>query len=318
MTKVEIRKLLKERYYVASGKSNRQIKKIRRRNNVTGSIFVFTPILILFIYVFAAFGIAIWLSFYAGRLDPSLSKIRYVGWANWGLLFNQQKSIFLIAIKNTFIYASITTGFNIIGALIISSILNSKTVKKKNIFMTFYFLPQVTSGIAVAIIFIKLTGTNSFFGFNIIKNPSDAIWIMIISSVWTGISGGLVTFNTAFSGIDSTQYESASLDGAGTFKKFLRITVPSLGPILAYTVVTSIIGGMGVFDQAYVMSVAGGDSSSVMTWTLLGFARIIGLPNSGSGFAPNVGLGVATLVLLGITIFVLTRIANIIRPLERK
>lgn len=319
MNQKNIRQMMKERYYEASGKGNRDIRKIMRRDMAVGTIFTLAPIVVIGIFVFAAFGIAIWLSFYSGKLDPSFKHIKYTGLKNWSLLFNEEKPIFVKAIKNTLLFAAVTTACNIVGALIIASLLNSKTVgKRKNTFMVLYFLPQITSGIASAIIFIKLTGKNTVFGLDLISNPHDAIWVIIIASIWGGISGGIITFNSAFSGVDPSQYESASLDGASTWVKFKSITVPALGPILSYTIITSIIGSMGVFDQAFIMNVVGADSSSVMTWALLGFGHIQGLQGNGAMIVSNVGLGILILTLLGITIFIVTRIANIIKPIERK
>lgn len=315
-----VRQIMKERYFIASGKGNKDIRKSMRRDMALGTIFTITPIAVITIFVMLAFAIAIWLSFYSGQLDPSLKRIHYTGLKNWSLLFHEGKEQFVLAIKNTLLFAAITTACNVTGALIIASLLNSKVVgRRKNAFMVLYFLPQITSGIASAIIFIRLTGKNSVFGLDLVASPHDAIWVMIISSIWGGISGGIITFNSAFSGVDPSQYESASLDGASTWTKFLKITVPSLGPILSYTIITSIIGGMGVFDQAYILNVVGADSKSVLTWALLGFGYIQGLTGAGGTTIPlNVGLGIVVLTLLGLTIFVATRIANIIRPIERK
>lgn len=317
--KLFFRQMMKERYYEASGKGNREIRKIMRREMTIGTIFTFMPIVVVTVFVFAAFAIALWLSFYGGQLTLKFDKIRYVGLKNWSLLFNENFNNLKKAVKNTLLFAGVTTICNVTGALIIASLLNSRVVgKKKNMFMVLYFLPQLTSGIASAIIFIKLTGKNTVFGLDLYGNPQDAIWVMIISAIWGGISGGIITFNAAFSGVDPSQYESASLDGASTWVKFKKITVPSLGPILSYTLITSLIGGMGVFDQAFILNSIGADPSSVLTWSLLGWAHIMGLGTGGGAFAKNVGLGVVTLVLLGVTIFVVTRLVNMVKPLERK
>ncbi|TCG11544.1 carbohydrate ABC transporter permease [Mycoplasma marinum] len=309
-----IRNALKERVLIAEGATNSQIRRIKRKEALTASVFVATPIVIISIYVFLAFILAIILSFFSGNLDPSMKSIHYVGFGNWTKVFKDP--MLGKAVKNTFLFASVTTAFNIVGALIITSILNLGKIKNKNFFLTIYFFPQVTSSIAAAIIFTKIIGKDGLFHLDLIKNPSDAMWIMIVSSIWGGISGGMITFNTAFSGIGNSQYEAAKVDGASAWQSFISITVPSLGPILAYTLITSVIGGMGVFDQAYVMALIGGNGRSVMTWSLLGFARII--PVKGAGMIPNVGLGVATLTFLGITIFGLTKIINIFKPIDRK
>lgn len=305
------RKTMKERYLLSEGVANTSIKKIKRKDAFTGTLFVSAPIFVITLFVFGAFGLSLWLTFFSGE---DFEELRYVGLQNWKKLFTLETKNFKNAIKNTMLFASLTTIFNITGALVISSILNSKSVKRKNFFMTIYFLPQVTSAIASAIIFVKLTGPNTLFNLDIVRNPKDTIWVMIISSVWGGVSGGMVTFNTAFSGIGNSQYESASLDGASAWQKFTNITIPSLGPVLAYTLITSIIGGMGVFDQAYILTINGAEIDSVMTWALLGYSRILKLGDNGV----NVGLGMVILTLLGITIFILTRLANIIRPMERK
>ena len=59
LNKKQVRNMLKDRYYIASGKSNSEIKKMKRRDNAVASLFVATPVLVLAIFVFAAFGIAI-------------------------------------------------------------------------------------------------------------------------------------------------------------------------------------------------------------------------------------------------------------------
>lgn len=314
MNRKTIRHHLKNRILIAKGSSNSQIKKMRRRDSITASIFVATPILVITIYVFLAFGIALVLSLFSGQLDPSLKGLKYTGFKNWSFVFKDP--LFAIAIRNTMIFASITTVMNVFGALIIASILNLGKIKNKNLFLTIYFLPQVTSGIASAIIFTKLVGKNGIFQLDLVMNPQDALWIMIISSVWGGISGGMIVFNTAFSGVGNSQYEAAKIDGSGIWTTFWKITVPTLGPILAYSLITSLIGGMGVFDQAFVLSLIGADSESIMTWSLLGFARIISV--KGASLQPNVGIGIVVLSFLGLTIFIMTRIVSIIRPLDGK
>lgn len=310
------RKILAERLVISSGRSNKEIKRIKRFNTFTASVFVTVPILVLTIFVFAAFAIGVWLSFYAGRLSPSLKGLRFVGLDNWKLLIQNPlvNRWMIIAIKNTLIFASITTACNIVGALIISSILNSKLIKNKNAFMAIYFFPQLTSAIASAIIFFRLGEV--LFDFNYVLDGSAALWMVIIASVWGGISGGMITFNTAFSGIGASQYEASLIDGASPLRQFFSITIPSLGPILAYTLITSLIGGMGIFDSVFLFAANGAPPEGYMTWALYGF----GFLQEVKGFpirVARVGLGMVVLMTLGITIFITTRIANIIKPMDR-
>ncbi|SEO77104.1 carbohydrate ABC transporter permease [Actinacidiphila rubida] len=119
-----------------------------------------------------------------------------------------------------------------------------------------------------------------------LTSPSWALTSVIIANIWIGIPFNLVILYSGLQTIPAELYEAASLDGAGAWQQFRRITFPLLRPVSAITVLLGLIYTLKVFDLIWIMTKGGpGDASSTLaTWSYrLGFGSL--LPQFGPGAA---------------------------------
>ncbi|MER6128417.1 sugar ABC transporter permease [Streptomyces sp. NPDC001795] len=119
-----------------------------------------------------------------------------------------------------------------------------------------------------------------------LNSPDWALTSVIIANIWIGIPFNLVILYSGLQNIPTELYEAASLDGAGTWQQFRRITFPLLRPVSAITLLLGLVYTLKVFDLIWIMTKGGpGDASSTLaTWSYqLGFGTL--LPKFGPGAA---------------------------------
>ena len=95
-----------------------------------------------------------------------------------------------------------------------------------------------------------------------LEDPKVAIWVLIFTNLWF-IGASTVIFLAAISGHPPSVYEAAIIDGAGWWRKFLRITLPLLTPVIFFQIIMGFIGGLQVFDIAAALSDMGGTTASM-------------------------------------------------------
>ena len=307
----EIKSLLRTRYLEYAGYRNKKIKNLRRKRELTGVLFSFAPVLIMTLFVFGAAIVAMLYLSKKGVLTADGSGVKASSFAkNWHKL--SLDPLFTAAIKNTLILTGASVGITLISGLFIASLLNvGKKVFGKKLFLIAFFFPQITSNVGSTIVFYNLFSDI----LNTAENPGNSLLIVILASVWIQLSATIVNFNVAFANIGKTEYEAAALDGSKGFTTFRKITMPLLAPIIAYQLIMTITFSMTAFGQSYIMLTQGYEThtESVITWTVLGFTRVMG---GLSGEVKNVGLGLLELTLLAFGIAVLIVIANKIQPIK--
>lgn len=183
------------------------------------------------------------------------------GFGNFVNLFHD--SDFLLAIKNTCILALIAAPLSILISLLFAVLLNSD-IRLRKVFQSIYFLPFVTSMVAVSIVWAWML--NKDFGlinsilktFGISKvawltNPKMTLPILVVLSIWKGLGYRVIIFLASLQGIDQRYYQAARLDGARTVSRFLHITVPMLRPTIFFLSITTMIDIFKTFDSVYVM-----------------------------------------------------------------
>ncbi|GAA3623032.1 sugar ABC transporter permease [Microbacterium awajiense] len=159
-----------------------------------------------------------------------------------------------------------------IGGLLLALALN-QALKGRALWRGIYFLPVVTSWIAVAIVWRWLLNPNNgvvntvlaWFG---IDGPgwwTDPAWSMpsvIIASAWKDLGFVMVILLAGLQAINPDLYDAAKVDGAGAWSRFRNVTLPMLSPSTFFVVVISLINGFQVFDQVYAMTGGGPAGSS--------------------------------------------------------
>jgi multiple sugar transport system permease protein len=242
---------------------------------VAGLLFILPAFVSLTVFLVGPILYAFWLSFQEFTfINPDLS--RFVGLDNYLRLFEDER--FLKALWNTSIYSLGVVPVQVSIALLLALIVDSK-IKGKTFFRVSYFLPTVTSTVAVSVMFLNLFKkdgvVNQVLGWFGIEGKSwmldvdFALPSIMLMAVWTTVGQFMVIYLAGLQDIPKELYEAAEVDGAGPLRQFWHITLPLLKPTTFFIVVMSIIGTFQVFDQMYVVSKGeGGPLDATLTVVL--------------------------------------------------
>ncbi|WP_246427723.1 carbohydrate ABC transporter permease [Paenibacillus phyllosphaerae] len=230
-----------------------------RRNRLqptwTGWLFISIAVIMICAFYFYPMIQALLLSFKTG----TGANIHYTGLDNYKRLFTD--TVFLTALKNTFLYLIVQVPIMIVLALFISVLLNDSKLRFKGFFRTAIFLPCVTSLVAYSVVFKYLFGGDGlvnklFMNLHLISEPiqwiTDPFWAkitIIIAITWRWTGYNMIFYLSALQNIDSSIYEAARIDGASPIRQFFTITIPLLKPIILFTSITSTIGTLQLFDE---------------------------------------------------------------------
>lgn len=186
-----------------------------------------------------------------------------------------QDQLFWKALKNTLYYALLNIPLITAGGVIVAVILN-KSIFGLRTFRTIYYLPSIMVGVGTYFLWMLLLDpanglVNSALALIGIKGPAwltDPNWTkpaIILMHLW-GLGGQMLLYLARLQSIPQDYYEAASLDGASGFKKFTKITVPLLSPIIFYNLTIGIIGAFQIFQEGYIFS---GDGTGKPAGSLL-------------------------------------------------
>lgn len=183
------------------------------------------------------------------------------GFNNFSNLFHD--SDFILAIKNTCVLTLFAAPLSILVSLVFAVLLNLN-IHCRKIFQSIYFLPFVTSMVAVSIVWAWMLNKDyglinsilAVFGISKVAwltNPKMTIPILVVLSVWKGLGYRVIIFLAGLQGIDKQYYQAARIDGAGALRSFFYVTIPFLRPTIFFLSVTTIIDIFKTFDEVYVM-----------------------------------------------------------------
>lgn len=257
--------------------------------------FVFLPIVLNFIYALFR-----WSSF-STQWD-------FVGLANFARLLSDETV--WVAFKNNLWYAVISLVFQVGGSMLIAALLEEKWMRRSQpFFRTVYFLPSMISLTVVGILWQTIY--SPVFGIvnplleklglgmlatDWLGNTRTAVFSVIAVSQWQYFGYTMVLFLVAMQGVPADLYESAIIDGANSFQRFIHITIPNIREIILVNCMITIIGAFQVFDEIYIMTGGGPGRSSEVLGTYL-FRT--GFRNDEMGYAS----AIATMVFLVTFVF---------------
>jgi multiple sugar transport system permease protein len=238
----------------------------------------------------------------------------YTGFRNYYLILTDPT--FLFALKNTLKIWILNFIPQMGAALLFSVWFSSKRLNLKGIgvYRAIFYLPNILMSAAVAALFASLFDfygpINQILvragilneGFNFFRNGSftRAIVIYIQWFMWFGQT--IIIIMAGMTGISGDFYESAMIDGATSSVMFRKITIPLLKPVMVYVLVTSVVGGLQMFDIPYMLTDGrGAPNGSVMTLNIFMYLKY----NSSKGH-----IGLASTV--GVIEFILTILASIV------
>lgn len=279
-----------------SVRSQRFFAKSRRREALAALLFL-SPSLIGFVIFMAGPLLA---SFGFSLLEWNLlTPPNWLGPDNYLQLLQDPE--FWSSLWATLYYTLLSVPLGIVSALLLALALNQQ-LRGITIYRTVYFIPVVSSMIAVALMWRWMYNPtsgilnyvlNNVFAFlhlpwtapDWLQSRTWAMPAIIIMSVWKGLGYNMVLYLAGLQGISRHFYEAAEIDGANGWHKFRHITLPLLTPTTFFIVVISIIGSFQIFEQAYIMTQGGPARATVTTvyyiyengfqWYKMGYASAV-------------------------------------------
>ncbi|MBS4195918.1 sugar ABC transporter permease [Bacillus sp. FJAT-49870] len=256
-------------------------KKVKKRNgdpfsgwkeNVSGYLFIApmfigTSVLVLFPIISSLI-----LSFTDWNFVSGYKKASWIGFDNFTALLTN--SIFLKALQNNLILV-LAIPITLFISLSLAVVINN-FIYFKDVFKVIFFMPFISSVVAVAVVFQVL--------FHPTKGPINQIlmklgvenppgWIadvtfslpsVMIIMIWTGIGFNLIIYLAGLQNIPQELYEAAEIDGASAWYQFTKITIPLVSPTTFLLLVTGVISSFKVFDLIIVLT-GGGPANSTIT-----------------------------------------------------
>ena len=241
------------------------------------AILFFLPFFILFcLFVLAPVVQSIFYSFTNYDL---LNRMDFVGFNNYKQLFLNDE-IFLLALKNTMIFACIAGPVSYIMSFVMAWVLND--LKGRTVFALAFYAPSITSGTAMGVIWLYFFSSDSY---GLINNAlmklglisSPILWsqdvklilpVCIFIQIWMGMGTGFLVFMAGLQNVNPELYEAGAIDGIkGRFAELFYITLPQMKPQLLFGAINTIAGSFGVFD--IISSFAGFPTSNYAAHTLV-------------------------------------------------
>ena len=234
---------------------------------------------------------------------------------SWGLgnyLYVLQDPYFLQAYKNTFMYVFIVIPVSTCLSVVIATLLNQK-IKFSSVFQTAYFLPMVTSTIAIGFawrfMFNYKSGVInyllSFLGveaLNWLQVPTYNFPALCIYGIWAILPFTIILLLSGLQNIDPMYYTAAKVDGAGPIKSFFRITLPLLAPTIFLVLCVNTISTFKVYNELFPLFQGAGIANNLFTVVYYIYYQFRVKSPARYGYAA------AAAVLLFITVFIFTMI----------
>lgn len=236
-------------------------------------------------------------------------QMKFLGAGNYTRLLGDR--VFKVAVFNSFKYMIATLILLIPIPMLLACIINSKVVGKKiqSFFKMSLFIPALTSVVVAGTVFRLIFGEmdtalmNQVIGaigmapIKWLKNAGTGFFALLLLACWRWFGVNMMYFLSGLQSIPTDYYEAASIDGATTWKKFTRITVPMLKPTIVYVLTISIYGGLAMFNESYMLY-SGNNSPNNIGLTIVGYLYRQGIEKNDMGYASAVGIVLLVLVLV--------------------
>ncbi|MGC8731052.1 MAG: carbohydrate ABC transporter permease [Halothiobacillaceae bacterium] len=235
--------------------------------------------------------------------DPSA--LRWVGLANYRQLLDH--ALFWTALSNTLYFVLLGGPLSVALSLAAALLVNAKLTCCKTFFRTVYFLPVVSTLVAVAVVWRALYHPEAgllnqllgLFGIHPVDWLGDPDWAMpaiILMAAWKNFGFNMIIFIAGLQAIPERLYEAARLDGAGGWAQFRHITLPMLAPTFLFVALMTMIGYLQLFAEPYVMT-QGGPANATLSVVLLMYQE--GFRWWNMGFAAAIAFVLFAIILLG-------------------
>jgi multiple sugar transport system permease protein len=282
------------------------------RDNLAGYLFM-TPWLLGFVFIV---GGPVLVSLYLSFTDYNLlGSPSWVGWDNYVQMFTVDDR-FLASLKVTLTYLVVSVPLVQFCALMLATALN-KGIRGLSIYRTVYYIPSLIGGsVAIAILWRFVFGADGLLNGILdaigihtdtswIGTPSTALYTLVALNVWQ-FGAAMIIYLAGLRQVPVQLHEAAMLDGAGTVRRFVSVTLPMLSPVILFNVLMNMVAAFQAFNSAYIVSNGtGGPADSTLFYTLYLYQR--GFVDFDMGYASALGwfllvvVGGAALLLFGLS-----------------
>ena len=238
-------------------------------------LFLLPSLIVFAVFVF----FPLFFSFYASLTRWNLPyQPSFIGLENYRYIFTDEFGApeFLRSIRNSGYYA-LGVPLNIAVSLCIALLLNQR-LKAVSLFRTAYFLPTITSTAAISVVWIWIYHPADYGLLNSIllklglsslrwlRDPQLAMPALILMGLWRGMGYNIIIFLAGLQSIPTSLYEAAEIDGAGSWPRFWKVTLPLLSPTTFYVLVIGVVNSLKAFTQMHMMT-GGGPLGATTTIT---------------------------------------------------
>lgn len=225
-------------------------------------LYIAPAFAVTLVFSFVAMGISFWASLH--HYDAFAGASEFVGFDNYRRALFATDSYFWLSLNNTAIYSAMS----VVGVLVTAlplALLCQKARRYQALFRTLYFLPSITPGVVLALVFYHLFGV---WG-QLLDNAWTSLPALALLGVWSGAGYNMVIFLAGLTEIPQHFYEAAEIDGAGRWHQFRHVTVPLLRNTLVFVTVMTVINSFQVFTSVYIMTQGGPErSTEVIAYTI--------------------------------------------------
>ncbi len=236
--------------------------KIVWRDAIWGYVLIAPAFVFVFVFVVIPVATALGISFTNWNL---INPAKFVGINNYIKVFSDPVAI--KTLLNTFYFTFVSVPIALAISLVFSVLLNQK-IRGLTLFRTSYYIPVISSTVAVAMIFTWIFDPNyglmnqlfGVFGIDPIHWLTDQRYAMIaviIVSIWRSLGFNMIIYLAALQDIPNDLHDAAAIDGAGEIQKFFSIVLPLISPAIFFTTITALIGSFQSFDLVYNMTRGG-------------------------------------------------------------
>ncbi|MDX6283090.1 MAG: pectin-derived oligosaccharide transport system permease protein [Kribbellaceae bacterium] len=252
-----------------------------KRQNKTAAVFLLPWLIGLFGITIGPMLVSLYLSFTKYNL---LQPPRFTGLDNFHRMLGDERLHKALGVTFTYVVVSVPLQLGLALAL---ALFLDKGVRGLPFYRSAFYLPSlIGSSVAIAVLWRTMFGTDGLIndtlvvfgvqGHGWISQPDTALGTLIILNAWT-FGSPMVIFLAGLRQIPASQYEAASVDGAGRVRQFFSITLPLLSPIIFFNLVLQIIHAFQSFTQAFVVSGGtGGPADSTLFYSLYLYQRGFG------------------------------------------
>ncbi len=276
------------------------------RRALAGYGFVAPAVLFLLVFALGPFLFSIYVSLHDWNMLTPVGSMPFRGLENYRYLLVDDP-LFRETFRNTVVFAVGNVGISAVLALALALLLNGP-VRFRAFWRAAFFLPYVTSAVAVSIVWANLyhpsygllNGILDLAGLppqRFISSLGQAMPSVIAVAIWHGVGYYMIIFLAGLQAIPSDVYEAAKLDGADPWRLFRTITLPLLRPTLLFVIVVNTLASLQVFDFAFILT-GGGPVNATNTVVLYMY-------DTAFNFL-RMGRATAMAVLLFLVIFAMT------------